>query len=322
MSETLIIGHRGTITQPENTMRAFLTAFKAGADGIELDVQKTLDGKLVVSHDSNLIRLLGIDFSIRGNTFHELQKHTIKGETIPLLEEVLSLVQSESKFVDIEVKNCVDFPDVLGLTKCFPKLDFIVSSFQHNAIRDAMKSYKKCRYAYIYCHVPASLQQFSTEIDFLKPEATFVDIQTYRGFERKTIPWVVNDTKMFNEMKNAGMFGVITDLPQLLTGASTIAGNSLLSIFASMIVKESIRKRFNTLQFDLRNTVRDIYIERITAKGGLIRVKGATLPLLFRVADKISLSLVLFSPSMVISIKTREAGTLQFKLDELSKMLK
>jgi len=63
--------------------------FKYGADGIELDVQKTSDGKLVVSHDPNLKRLTGTDFSIRENTYNALLEHRIKGEKISLLEEVL-----------------------------------------------------------------------------------------------------------------------------------------------------------------------------------------------------------------------------------------
>jgi len=51
----LILGHRGCAYYPENTMRAFEEALKI-ADGIELDVQKTEDGILVISHDENLKR--------------------------------------------------------------------------------------------------------------------------------------------------------------------------------------------------------------------------------------------------------------------------
>lgn len=46
-----IIGHRGCIYKVENTIENFEEAFNLGADGIEVDVQKTNDGYIVVSHD-------------------------------------------------------------------------------------------------------------------------------------------------------------------------------------------------------------------------------------------------------------------------------
>ncbi len=54
---TLIFAHRGySAALPENTMSAFLEAEKAGADGIELDVQLTKDGEIVVIHDEKVNR--------------------------------------------------------------------------------------------------------------------------------------------------------------------------------------------------------------------------------------------------------------------------
>ena len=48
----LIFGHRGARGHaPENTMSSFQTALEMGADGIELDVQLTKDGKVMVCHD-------------------------------------------------------------------------------------------------------------------------------------------------------------------------------------------------------------------------------------------------------------------------------
>jgi glycerophosphoryl diester phosphodiesterase len=54
---TLIFGHRGSAgTYPENTMLSFIASYQAGADGIELDVQLTKDGELVVIHDETVDR--------------------------------------------------------------------------------------------------------------------------------------------------------------------------------------------------------------------------------------------------------------------------
>ena len=51
----LVIGHRGaSAALPENTLAAFQGAIDQGADGVELDVRRTVDGALALSHDDTL----------------------------------------------------------------------------------------------------------------------------------------------------------------------------------------------------------------------------------------------------------------------------
>jgi glycerophosphoryl diester phosphodiesterase len=51
----LVLGHRGAShAQPENTLAAFAEARELGADGVELDVRRTADGRLVVHHDPHV----------------------------------------------------------------------------------------------------------------------------------------------------------------------------------------------------------------------------------------------------------------------------
>ena len=53
----LIYAHRGASNDaPENTMPAFELAYEYGADGLELDVQLTRDGEVVVIHDDEVDR--------------------------------------------------------------------------------------------------------------------------------------------------------------------------------------------------------------------------------------------------------------------------
>ena len=60
MKLPLIIGHRGARTRaPENSIQSFKNAIQCGADGVELDVHLTKDGKLAVIHDSTLKRVNG-----------------------------------------------------------------------------------------------------------------------------------------------------------------------------------------------------------------------------------------------------------------------
>jgi glycerophosphoryl diester phosphodiesterase len=52
---TLVIGHRGAPQiEPENTVASFRAATDLGADGVELDVRRTADGRLAICHDAHL----------------------------------------------------------------------------------------------------------------------------------------------------------------------------------------------------------------------------------------------------------------------------
>lgn len=72
---TYIFAHRGAAgTHPENTMAAFEEALKAGADGIELDVQLTKDGEPVVIHDETVDRTTDGSGWVKDILYRELRK--------------------------------------------------------------------------------------------------------------------------------------------------------------------------------------------------------------------------------------------------------
>lgn len=105
---TEVWAHRGSShTFMENSMAAFRQAITDGADGVELDVQQTKDGKLIVFHDEKLSRLTESNQCIWDTTWEELQKLTLKNssEKIPSLEEVLKLFKPTKLTVNIELKN-------------------------------------------------------------------------------------------------------------------------------------------------------------------------------------------------------------------------
>jgi glycerophosphoryl diester phosphodiesterase len=55
MELTRVIAHRGaSAAERENTVTAFARAVAMGADGIELDVRRTADGKPAIHHDPDL----------------------------------------------------------------------------------------------------------------------------------------------------------------------------------------------------------------------------------------------------------------------------
>ena len=108
-----IYAHRGaSAVAPENTLPAFEKALEMGADGIELDVQATADGALVVLHDFNLDRTTTGAGQLRTRTLQQLAgidagvrfDDAYQGTPIPTLEQVLDLV-GDSCLVNVEIKN-------------------------------------------------------------------------------------------------------------------------------------------------------------------------------------------------------------------------
>lgn len=117
-----IWAHRGCSQMyPENTLTAFEKAVKLdGLAGIELDVQLTKDGHLVVCHDEQVDRTTDGIGEVRQFTLAQLKKLRIdagggKYEQIPAMEEVAELLRDygdQSKHglkLNIELKNSV-FP--------------------------------------------------------------------------------------------------------------------------------------------------------------------------------------------------------------------
>ncbi len=106
--KTKLYAHRGLHGDgvPENSITAFRLAKEQGY-GVELDVQMTSDGKLVVFHDGNLKRMTGVDGFLRNYTFEELQNFRLNNtdEKIPLFEDVLNVLGNTDLICEIKGDN-------------------------------------------------------------------------------------------------------------------------------------------------------------------------------------------------------------------------
>ena len=101
-----IIAHRGApLLAIENTLQSFQTAVAQGASVIELDVQRTRDGHLVVFHDSGVDRLTAGSGLIRNFTLRDVQRLLLRGTVVvPLLRDVLQAMPLHVRFV-VDVKD-------------------------------------------------------------------------------------------------------------------------------------------------------------------------------------------------------------------------
>src|SRR5580704_13968839 len=106
------ISHRGEhLHHPENTIPAFQEAIRVGADFIEVDVQTTSDGKLVLSHDGTVNRCTNGTGKVSEMTFDQIEAldagikrgPEFAGVKVPTFDQVLDLAHGRiGIYVDVK----------------------------------------------------------------------------------------------------------------------------------------------------------------------------------------------------------------------------
>jgi glycerophosphoryl diester phosphodiesterase len=213
----LVLAHRGANRlAPENTVAAMREAVDRGADGVELDVHRTLDGVLVVRHDADTpagsVGELGLD---------DLR---IGCPDVPTLAEVLDVCRGT--LVNVEVKD----PDPRATDALVVLLaerddDVIVSSFDW-AVMERVQS--------LAPHLPTGLLSFGVPPDEVLVTAVLnehtavhpdvwtlssIDVAEFvaRAHEQsvQVNVWTVNDAEQVEMLRDANVDAVITDDSEL-----------------------------------------------------------------------------------------------------------
>jgi glycerophosphoryl diester phosphodiesterase len=133
---TEITAHRGySINAKENTLNAFKKAKEAGAKWIELDVRKTKDNVIVVSHDDNLKRVFKKNLIIKNTKYSVLKKYNI-----PTLKESLKLAKDYDLHVNIELKEAGYEKEIIKIVNELDlKSNVVITSFNYDALKNVEK---------------------------------------------------------------------------------------------------------------------------------------------------------------------------------------
>lgn len=233
---TLIFAHRGySALYPENTMKAFREAEKAGADGIELDVQMTKDGEIVVIHDEKVDRTTDGKGYVKDFTFNEIRKLDAgrykkkifsQAEPIPSLAEVLEWMRSNRIICNIELKNGVIPYDgmeekVISLIRSFNMADRVVlSSFNHYSIVYCYRLAPEIETAPLFSEGLFMPWIYAESIGAksMHPKYTIAKTELVKASEEYGIavrPYTVNKEKEMHRLISAGCSAFITDDPVL-----------------------------------------------------------------------------------------------------------
>ncbi len=228
--ETKVMAHRGASTEaPENTMAAFQKAIDDMADYIELDVQLTNNGEVIVMHDSNAYRTTGVDANIVNMTYKEVKtldagswfSDEYMGENVPSLKEVLELTQGKIK-LNIELKPA---DNDTALAKNTVRLiekynmvnDCVITSFSESALK-AVKTYNQgIKVGYILSAAYGDFYDMKN-VDFFSVNAAFLSKRTIDAIHnsgKQVYAWTVNNKEAIKNLTNKGVDGIITDNPVL-----------------------------------------------------------------------------------------------------------
>ena len=230
---TKIFAHRGaSLTFAENTMPAFKAAIELKADGIELDVQKTKDGQIVVTHDENVKRVTGVDQKVVDFNYADLKalnaaafRNNDEIAYMPLLEEVLDLIQDTDLDLNIELKNgIVMYPeieeDTLALVQKYNLEERVIfSCFNHYSIMKLMQLGTKSELAFLYAEGLYEPWKYAStnHVQGLHPFYPNLILPEYmenaRKEQVKIRPWTVDDPEMMKKMFYIGVDGLITNDP-------------------------------------------------------------------------------------------------------------
>ena len=227
--------HRGFCGKyPENTMLAFRKALEAGVDGIELDVQLTKDGHVVIIHDETVNRTTNGTGLVVEYLLEDLQKLDASSifagqmgfNPIPTLREYFELVKDSHIVTNIELKTGVNqYPGieakVLDLIREFKLEDrIIISCFNHHSVMRMKAMAPELVYGFLAdtwildagaytksydvpCYHPSVNMMTQEIVDELKANGRVINV------------WTVNKEEQIRDLYKKGIDCVIGNFPDL-----------------------------------------------------------------------------------------------------------
>lgn len=227
--DIIVMAHRGSAgTAPENTLASIKRAIDDNADFVEIDVQETSDGEIVVIHDSDLMKVGNTNLKIWDATYEQLQDIDVgswfspefSGERVPRLQQVLALCKDKVR-VNIELKYYGHdkrleerVVEIVEAEDMAPQI--VVMSLKYDAIEKMRKLRPDWTLGLLTAKVVGNLTKL--DADFLAVHTGLVSgrfVRTAHKRNKQVFAWTVNDALQMSRMISMGVDGLITDEPAL-----------------------------------------------------------------------------------------------------------
>lgn len=232
-----IFAHRGfSGYYPENTMLAFQkVAEETVADGIELDIQLTKDGEIVIMHDEMLDRTTNGSGWLKDHTLEELKMLSVgvnvKGffprQTIPTLREYFTWLKTTKLITNIELKTSYfEYEGIeeklIAMVKEFGLEDQIwYSSFNHYTVARIKKLMPGAKCGLLTDTWLMNIGEYAASQGaasvnartyFCAKEGVAADLHAHNIALQA---WTPNDAEMMQELVDAGVDVLITNYPDI-----------------------------------------------------------------------------------------------------------
>ena len=132
---SLVVAHRGLSgIEKENTCSAFVAAGNRSYWGIETDVRRTADGRIVVNHDKTLLRVSGEDVLVEESDLSVLQRVVLfdvdgthdRADLVPCtLENYISICKKYEKHCVLELKSDFTDEEIEKIVNIFKSYDYL-----------------------------------------------------------------------------------------------------------------------------------------------------------------------------------------------------
>lgn len=237
MKTCKVYSHRGdTKNAPENTISAFKKAIEMSVDGIELDVQMTCDGQIVVVHDHSLGRTCNGSGMIKDMRYDRLRQldfggwfsKEFEGEKIPLLYEVIEFLKYSNIELNIELKATPEkYNDNIEIETVriikeygFEKRVFF-SSFNHYSLLKIKKINEDIRIAPLFVGMFKDIWEYAKNISAfaINPQHEQITKQLVENCDLNGIKinaWTVDDPKHIERMISLEVDSIISNRPDIV----------------------------------------------------------------------------------------------------------
>lgn len=205
--------------EPENTLRSFVAAQRAGLDLIELDLHLSKDGALVVMHDAEVDRTTDGSGPIAEKTLSELRALDAgRGERVPVFEEVLDAVGTP---LQAEIK---DVAAARELARVMLERDLVgrveVSSFHDEAVAEIARLVPGVRTALIAGRYGPEVVERAVAVGAptLCLDIRRITLETVghaRAAGLRIIGWTVNTQEHLRLVRALELDGATTDFPEI-----------------------------------------------------------------------------------------------------------
>lgn len=226
----VVVGHRGAAGHhPDNSIEGFRAAADLGAEWVELDVRLSSDGVPVLSHDPE---------TAAGDVVAELPARDLAEQGIVPLDEALTVIEEEGLGVDVEIKGLPTEPGydetlavadetVDALTAAYLTVPFVVSSFNPAILGqvrdltsggiDTVRILPAVGDATVLAPEIADAGDDGVAVEH--EGLTEADVAAYLDAGLVVWVWTLDDPDVAQRLVEAGVEGVITDVPDLISAA-------------------------------------------------------------------------------------------------------